>query len=40
MRRPANDNRRDGPTFGVWVLLIGAGLAGLAGLAWSILAGG
>ena len=32
MRRPANDNRRDGPTLGAWVLVVIAATIGLAGI--------
>lgn len=40
MLRPANDNRRDGPTLGAWVLFGVTVTAGLAGLVWSMWSGG
>ena len=32
MVRPANDNRRDGPTLGAWVLIAAAVVVGVAGM--------
>ena len=40
MVRPANDNRREGPTLGAWVLISVAATAGLTGPLWSMWSGG
>ena len=36
MRRPANDNRRDGPTLGAWLLVVITATIGLVGVFFAL----